>query len=172
MGKDVGTSILTGATAERFEIVKWFYIEADDDTGYDAAADIIAHAMTNLHPAIANSATTEQDEPAPVARDLLDDIAAVLGADKVPAADIPARLRRLAPDWDLYRSITGLDIRRFLQAERAGRGHGRVAARHRLRPGAGRHRVPPNRRRPIPPPHRVRKRDTVDLGRARHLRSD
>ena len=53
MGKDVGTSILTGATAERFEIVKWFYIEADDDTGYDAAADIIARAMANLHPAVA-----------------------------------------------------------------------------------------------------------------------
>ena len=52
MGKDVGTSILTGATAERFEIVKWFYIEVDDDTGYDAAADIIARTMLNLHPAI------------------------------------------------------------------------------------------------------------------------
>ena len=49
MGKDVGTSILTGATAERFEIVKWFYIEADDDTGFDAAADIIARAMADLH---------------------------------------------------------------------------------------------------------------------------
>ena len=56
MGKDVGTSILTGATAERFEIVKWFYIEADDDTGYDAAADIIARAMANLHPAVAGPA--------------------------------------------------------------------------------------------------------------------
>jgi S-DNA-T family DNA segregation ATPase FtsK/SpoIIIE len=53
MGKDVGTSILTGVTAERFEIVKWFYIEADDDTGYDAATDIITRAMANLHPAIA-----------------------------------------------------------------------------------------------------------------------
>ena len=56
MGKDVGTSILTGATAERFEIVKWFYIEVDDDTGFDAATDIIARAMTNLHPAVADPA--------------------------------------------------------------------------------------------------------------------
>ena len=47
-GKDVGTSIVTGATPERFEIVKWFYIEADDDTGYDAAADVIARAMGYL----------------------------------------------------------------------------------------------------------------------------
>ena len=51
-GKDVGTSILTGATAERFEIVKWYYLEVDDDTGFDAATDIIARAMTNLHPAV------------------------------------------------------------------------------------------------------------------------
>ena len=122
MGKDVGTSILTGATAERFEIVKWFYIEADDDTGYDAATDIIARAMANLHPAIAGPAAGDQDEPAPVVRDLLDDIATVLGADrwnaeKVPAADIPARLRKLAPDWTPYRSINGLEIRRYLQTE-------------------------------------------------------
>jgi hypothetical protein len=45
-------SILTGATAERFESVKWFYLEADDDTGYDAATDLIARALANLHPAL------------------------------------------------------------------------------------------------------------------------
>ena len=120
MGKDVGTSILTGATAERFEIVKWFYLEVDDDTGYDAAADIIARAMANLHPAIVGPADAEH-EPAPT-RDLLDDLATVLGADRwdahrVPAADIPARLRALAPDWVPYRTINGLDIRRYLDAE-------------------------------------------------------
>ena len=121
MGKDVGTSILTGATAERFEIVKWFYIEVDDDTGFDAAADIIARAMTTLHPAVARPADG-QGEAEPVVRDLLDDIATVLAAhqldaSKVPAADIPARLRTLAPDWAPYRTINGLDIRRYLQTE-------------------------------------------------------
>ena len=55
-------------------------------------------------------------------RDLLDDIATVLGADrwdaeKVPAADIPARLRTLAPDWAPYRTINGLQIRRYLDTE-------------------------------------------------------
>jgi S-DNA-T family DNA segregation ATPase FtsK/SpoIIIE len=81
MGKDVGTSILTGATTERFEIVKWFYIEADDDAGYDAAADIIARAVANLHPAGAGPADGH-DEPAQLMRDLLDDVATVLGADR------------------------------------------------------------------------------------------
>jgi S-DNA-T family DNA segregation ATPase FtsK/SpoIIIE len=122
MGKDVGTSILTGATAERFEIVKWFYIEADDDTGFDAAADIIARAMAGRHPAVTGPAPGRGEQARDVGRDLLDDLAAVLGADqpgapKVPAADLPARLRVLAPDWTPYRSITGVDIRRYLAAE-------------------------------------------------------
>jgi S-DNA-T family DNA segregation ATPase FtsK/SpoIIIE len=69
MGKDVGTSILTGATAERFEIVKWFHFEADDDTGYDAATALIARALANLHPAI-TGATPRQPRP-DVVRDLL-----------------------------------------------------------------------------------------------------
>jgi DNA segregation ATPase FtsK/SpoIIIE, S-DNA-T family len=60
--------------------VKWFYIEADDDTGYDAAHDIIARAMTTLHPAI--TSPTGHDEPVSPVRDLLDDIAAVLGTDR------------------------------------------------------------------------------------------
>jgi hypothetical protein len=39
------------------------------------------------------------------------------GAEKVPAADIPARLRTVAPDWAPYRTLTGRDIRDYLQAE-------------------------------------------------------
>ncbi len=122
MGKDVGTSILTGATAERFEIVKWFYIEVDDDTGFDAAADIIDRSMQDLHPAATARMAADLEQATAEPRDLLEDIATVLGVDhsdavKVPAADIPARLRSLAPDWTPYRTVTGLDIRRYLQAE-------------------------------------------------------
>ena len=80
--------LLTGATAERFEIVKWFYIEVDDDTGFDAAADIIARAMTNVHPAVAGQAGDEG--LAPVPQDLLDDIATVLGVDRWDAPKVPA----------------------------------------------------------------------------------
>jgi DNA segregation ATPase FtsK/SpoIIIE, S-DNA-T family len=121
MGKDVGTSILTGATAERFEIVKWFYLEADDDTGYDAATDLIARALANLHPAITGPTDSEPRHDV-VVRDLLDDLAAVLqahrwDAPKVPAADLPARLRTLAPDWAPYRTINGLQIRHYLEDE-------------------------------------------------------
>jgi S-DNA-T family DNA segregation ATPase FtsK/SpoIIIE len=105
MGKDVGTSVLTGATDERFEIVKWFYIEVDDDTGYDAAADIIARAVSAVHPAVKTlTGAAEQDEES---RDLLADLGSVLGNERVPAADVPALLRDLAPNWLPYRRLNG-----------------------------------------------------------------
>jgi S-DNA-T family DNA segregation ATPase FtsK/SpoIIIE len=120
MGKDVGTSILTGATAERFEIVKWFYIEADDDTGYDAATDVIARAMTYLDrstPVVEIGAATPTPEPA--TRDLLHDVVEVLGDQRVPAADVPARLRDLAPDYPPYQKMTGVKLREVLEREYA-----------------------------------------------------
>ena len=83
MGKDVGTSILTGATEERFEIVKWFYIEADDDTGYDAAADIIARAVSAVHPAVETASGARDDVvESEESRDLLVDLDAVLGEER------------------------------------------------------------------------------------------
>jgi DNA segregation ATPase FtsK/SpoIIIE, S-DNA-T family len=112
----VGTSILTGATAERFEIVKWFYIKADDDTGFDAATDIIARAMANLHhvvPANHGSEIGTVDE----ARDLLDDLDQVLGTEKIGTADIPALLRDLAPGWTPYQRLTGTALRTILHEQ-------------------------------------------------------
>ena len=114
-GKDVGTSIVTGATPERFEIVKWFYIEADDDTGYDAATDVIARAMGYLDPAIAAIGVPEPTTQQP--RDLLADLVTVLGEQRVPAADVPARLRDLAPDHASYRGLTGVKLREILERE-------------------------------------------------------
>ncbi|MCO1657364.1 cell division protein FtsK [Pseudonocardia humida] len=115
MGKDVGTSVLTGATDERFEIVKWFYIEVDDDTGYDAAADIIARAMSAVHPAVkAQTGAAEQDDES---RDLLDDLGSVLGNERVPAADVPALLRDLAPNWLPYRRLNGMRLRQVLEKQ-------------------------------------------------------
>jgi S-DNA-T family DNA segregation ATPase FtsK/SpoIIIE len=47
-GKDVGTLYRDRRDLGRLEIVKWFYVEADDDTGYDAAVDVIARALGYL----------------------------------------------------------------------------------------------------------------------------
>jgi S-DNA-T family DNA segregation ATPase FtsK/SpoIIIE len=109
-GKDVGTSIVTGATPERFEIVKWFYIEADDDTGYDAAAEVIERSMANLP----NRSTDIAVIPPAESRDLLDDLDTVLGVERINVADVPALLRELAPRWAPYRKLTGVMLRKIL----------------------------------------------------------
>jgi S-DNA-T family DNA segregation ATPase FtsK/SpoIIIE len=117
-GKDVGTSLLTGATDERFEILKWFYIDADDDTGYDAAAEVIERAMTYLDERIPNAEIeAEVDEEVGESRDLLDDLIAVLADKRVPAADVPARLRDLAPGYGAYRGLNGVKLREVLERE-------------------------------------------------------
>ncbi|OLT09378.1 hypothetical protein BJF90_44280 [Pseudonocardia sp. CNS-004] len=114
-GKDVGTSLLTGATEERFEILKWFYIEADDDTGYDAAAEVIERAMTYLDPNTAHTPTAaDTDTEAEERRDILSDVAEALGGEVVPAADVPPRLRKLAPGHRPYRSMSGVQLRELL----------------------------------------------------------
>jgi len=56
--------------------------------------------------------------PAPLLeRDLLDDLDEVLGSDRVKVADIPARLRKLAPNWRPYESLTGTQLRDILTQE-------------------------------------------------------
>jgi S-DNA-T family DNA segregation ATPase FtsK/SpoIIIE len=137
MGKDVGTSILTGATEERFEIVKWFYIEVDDDTGFDAAADIIVRAMDNLHPLV--SAGPKDDEPAATERDLLDDLDAALGDERIGIADVPALLRDLAPHHEPYQRLNGTELRAIL-AQRYGIKVPTSKNRHPLDPTAVRRR--------------------------------
>ncbi len=118
MGKDVGTSVLTGATDERFEIVKWFYIEVDDDTGYDAAADIITRAVSVVHPAVETLVNRRDDSAdSEDSRDLLADLDTVLGNERVPAADVPALLRDLAPNWEPYRRLNGTRLRQVLDKQ-------------------------------------------------------
>jgi hypothetical protein len=110
------TSIVTGATPERFEIVKWFYIEADDDTDYDAAADVIARAMTYLDRSTP-VAELDGQPPAALVRPghrtgaLLRDLDAVLGNERVPAADPAAEPgRRAPPSPDQVRRSTSCSI--------------------------------------------------------------
>jgi hypothetical protein len=46
------------------------YIEVDDDTGSDAAADIITRAMTGVHPAVGTGAVSTPAGTEPEDRDL------------------------------------------------------------------------------------------------------
>jgi S-DNA-T family DNA segregation ATPase FtsK/SpoIIIE len=102
---DRGTMVATGVSDELFEIVRTFFIEVNDDTGWDAAADIIDRAMSQL----AWGTAVSGDRPAPqleAARDLLDDLDQVLDADPVPAGEVIGALRTLAPTWRPYKDLT------------------------------------------------------------------
>jgi S-DNA-T family DNA segregation ATPase FtsK/SpoIIIE len=96
--------VATGMTDELFEIVRTFFVEVDDDRGWDAAADVIARAMAQLKPGtpVAGARPARELE---TARDLLEDVAEVLGdEEKVKVTDVVARLRQLAPDHRPYRA--------------------------------------------------------------------
>lgn len=110
---DRGTSVSTGFSDEAFEILRWYYIAADD-TGYDQAAEVIARAMKRVHRSVPVGG--RGGVLAPERRDLFEDLDEVLDGDRVNAPDVAAWLRELAPDWGPYRALTGVDLKRQLEA--------------------------------------------------------
>jgi S-DNA-T family DNA segregation ATPase FtsK/SpoIIIE len=107
-GRDRGTSLITGVSEAQFELLRWYFVEVDDDTGFDAAADVIARAVA----AIAPGTPVEGGRPVPAieARDLLDDLDEVLGDDRVKLRDLIGLLRRLAPAWGAYQRLTAKQL--------------------------------------------------------------
>lgn len=102
---DRGTMVATGMTDELFEIVRTFFIEVDDDKGWDQAAEVIERALAQLKSgtAVAGSRPAPQLE---TSRDLLADVAEVLGdEDKAKATDVVSRLRQLAPQYRPYQGF-------------------------------------------------------------------
>lgn len=108
-GRDRGTSVITGVSDAQFELLRWYFVEVDDDTGFDAAADVIARAVANVAPG--TPIESNAPRPAVEARDLLDDLGQVLGSERVRLADLPSLLRKLAPAWGPYRTLTGVQLR-------------------------------------------------------------
>jgi S-DNA-T family DNA segregation ATPase FtsK/SpoIIIE len=113
-GRDLGRAVATGVSDAQFELLMWHYVEVDDDTGFDAATDVIARALGSVAP---GTPVEGSMEPVAIeARDLLADLDAVLGYERVRLADVPARLRDLAPRWPAYRNMTGTQLRSRLDA--------------------------------------------------------
>jgi S-DNA-T family DNA segregation ATPase FtsK/SpoIIIE len=104
--------VITGVSDAQFELMRWYFVEVNDDTGYDAAADVIARCMANVAPGTPVAGSSPQR--AIEVRDLLDDLAEVAGPDRIRLADLPARLRKLAPSYGLYRGLTGVQLRDLL----------------------------------------------------------
>jgi S-DNA-T family DNA segregation ATPase FtsK/SpoIIIE len=104
-GRDVGTSLVIGVSDAAYELLKWYFVEVNDDTGWDAATEVIARAVANMASGV-GAGTAAAIEP-PEVRDLLDDLDEVLGLERVTLADVPRMLRELAPHWIPYQKLKG-----------------------------------------------------------------
>jgi len=114
-GRDRGTSLITGVSDSQFELLRWYFVEVDDDTGFDAAADVIARAVANVAPGM--SIDGGAPVPAIEARDLLDDLDQVLDDDRVKLRDAVGLLRKIAPTWSRYQRMTAKQLAADLAAE-------------------------------------------------------
>ena len=104
-GVDRGTSVAVGITDQPFELVRWFYVPFED--GRDEVTPIVRRAMAALQQAdLTPARTSPADEP----RDLLADVAEVLGEDEVRAAQVPALLAKRWPRHRPYQQLTGKSL--------------------------------------------------------------
>jgi S-DNA-T family DNA segregation ATPase FtsK/SpoIIIE len=110
-GRDRGTSLTTGLSDAQFELLKWHFVEVNDDTGYDAAAEVIERAVAKAKPGVLSGPAMAPAE----ARDLIADLLEVAGHEKIRLAELPARLRQLAPSHREYRTLTGAALRDLLE---------------------------------------------------------
>lgn len=128
-GLDKGTLIVAGEgvplpTGQSSMTVRTHFIDGDD------SAAIIDRAI-----AIRGGAITEKPQvDVPQERDLLDDVAEVLAGQDVKATDVAARLRKLAPGFELYAELTAEKIKEALEKKdipvRQKQGTLTVRARH------------------------------------------
>ncbi len=110
-GLDKGVLVVAGdgvklAPGQSSTTVRTHFISGEDAT-------TIAERAKAKRKAIVTNARKSQAEKS---RDLLADLAEVLGAEPVRAADIPALLRDLAPEYKPYATITGVQVREQLGA--------------------------------------------------------
>jgi DNA segregation ATPase FtsK/SpoIIIE, S-DNA-T family len=97
-----------GFSEHRSEIVQAYFL--DVAKGNDQVTPIIERACAAVakHGKTPAQRAARQIEPP---RDLLEDLDEVLGDEPVPAADIPALLARLVPQWMPYKRMTGKSLR-------------------------------------------------------------
>ncbi|MBP2322392.1 hypothetical protein JOF56_002777 [Kibdelosporangium banguiense] len=108
-GTDRGTAVVKGFTGERSEIVQVYFLDVSRSN--DQVTSIIQRSLAAI---AERGALPGADREAPVidaARDLLEDLDAVLDTDPVPAADVPALLAKHAPRFEPYKRLTGKALR-------------------------------------------------------------
>ncbi|PXY32719.1 cell division protein FtsK [Prauserella muralis] len=114
-GTDKGTAVVKGFTGERSDIVQVYFLDVSKD--HDQITPIITRAMRAIEQRGGRVPGTDRPKPVIASRDLLEDLDAVLGADPVPAADVPALLAKHAPEWQPYKRLSGKALREHLTKE-------------------------------------------------------
>lgn len=118
-GADRGTAVAKGLTGERSEIVQVYFISVDrEGPGGDQITPIIARSLDAIERRNRGvPGAGRRPGVSDVERDLLDDVADVLGTQDVTRArDVVARLRQLAPECHAYNALSGAKLVQELRA--------------------------------------------------------
>jgi len=112
-GTDKGTAVVKGFSGARSEMVQGYFLDVDRNN--DQVSPIITRALAAIAERGHDLPGAQPAAPPRIeaARDLLEDLDEVLGAEPVPTADVPALLARLAPQ---YQGLSGKALRDQLAA--------------------------------------------------------
>jgi S-DNA-T family DNA segregation ATPase FtsK/SpoIIIE len=108
-GTDIGTALVKGFSGQRSEMVQAYFLSVENKR--DQVTPIIKRALDAMDRRGVRLVPAEAPTAIGTVRDLLEDLDAVLDNEPVRAADVPALLSRLAPEWVPYRRMTGKTLR-------------------------------------------------------------
>lgn len=108
-GTDIGTALVKGFSGQRSEMVQAYFLSVDSK--HDQVTPIIKRSLEAIERRGIKPPSDTIPELVTETRDLLEDLDEVLNDQTIPAADIPAMLRHLAPNWFPYRGMTGKSLR-------------------------------------------------------------
>jgi S-DNA-T family DNA segregation ATPase FtsK/SpoIIIE len=112
-GTDVGTALCKGFSGQRSEMIQLYFLSVA--SGNDQVTPIIERSLAEI--ARRGLAVPGTDRRRVIeSRELLADVDAVIGHERVNLADLPPLLRQLAPRWPAYGAMTGLELRGLLDS--------------------------------------------------------
>ncbi|MBN6054491.1 hypothetical protein JYK22_21295, partial [Nonomuraea sp. RK-328] len=103
-GTDVGTAVVKGFTGERSELVQAYFLSVSKRN--DQVTPIIDRSLAAIEKLGKGLPGRCRPPAPPVERDLLEDLAEVLGAEPIGAANVRGLLVNLAPQWQPYKTLT------------------------------------------------------------------
>jgi S-DNA-T family DNA segregation ATPase FtsK/SpoIIIE len=114
-GTDRGTALCKGFSGQRSEVVQVYFLSVA--RGNDQVTPLMDRALEEMARQGRPVPGTGRTRVAVETRDLLDDLDAVIGGERVKLPDLAVRLRELAPAWGPYRKLTGVRLKELLGDE-------------------------------------------------------